>query len=54
MANIFLAMIFLRNYEEVMRNEFNTRTKLVLLVVYLGGYIYLVNKYSENLVFWIY
>lgn len=52
--NVSLTMFFLRNYEDVLFNEFNNKTKVTILVGYLLVYFLLVGFFYKNLVFWIY
>ena len=53
-ANIGLSLFFLRNYEDVVWNEFNTRKRVLLLTFFLGIYFALVGFYWTSQLFWIY
>jgi hypothetical protein len=53
-VNVGLSLFFLRNYEDVVWNEFNTRSRVVLLVLFLGVYFALVGFYWTSQLFWIY
>ncbi len=52
-SNIIMTMLFLRNYEDVVFNEFNNKKKALFLIGYLLIYFVLVFFFSKNLVFWI-
>jgi hypothetical protein len=52
-SNIIMTMLFLRNYEDVVFNEFNNKKKALFLIGYLLIYFVLVYFFSKNLVFWI-
>jgi hypothetical protein len=54
LVNIVLAFFFLRNYEEVVLNSFNTRVRVFIAVTALSIYLYLAGYFGQNLVFWLY
>jgi hypothetical protein len=52
--NIALSLFFLRNYEDVVWNEFKYKAKAVFLIIYLIIYFTLVFLYWKSQIFWIY
>ena len=53
-VNIATSLFFLRNYESVVLNEFNSKKKALLLGLYLIIYFALVYQFESSLIFWIY
>jgi hypothetical protein len=49
-----LAFFFLRNYEEVVLNSFNTRLRIGLAITVLSIYLFLASYWGQWLVFWLY
>ena len=54
LINIALSLFFLRNYEDVVWNSFNSWKNAAILFAFLLVYFILVNNYWKSEVFWIY
>jgi hypothetical protein len=54
LINIGTSLFFLRNYENVVLNEFNSKKKGIILTLFLILYFTLVYYFEGSLIFWIY